>query len=300
MAGRSLSNWWRRLWGHRPAPAPLAGRRRFLRAGAAVAYGGTLWALGKLWYEQPSEEFHWFDDNAQWQQMDKVGHAYSAFQLSRLAQGLAQWAGVPPASALAQAPVWGWAALAPIEWLDGRQPGYGASPGDLLANTLGAVLYFAQARWLPAADLQARFAFWPSTLATARPERLGRHLGERLIKDYNGQTYWLSVGGNWLLRPWRNPEDAEPEKPTPWRLAIGYGAGGLVYGQPQQNLAQGYGAFRRFFVGVDLDWAYVQQSLGLTGPGWQAAFFAAQAYRCPAPALLWATGLGRGAGLWVG
>jgi Predicted periplasmic lipoprotein (DUF2279) len=300
MAGnrnKAWAHWWRALLAP-PRPATVAGRRRFLQAGATVAYGGSLWALGKLWYDKPNEAFHWFDDNAQWQQMDKAGHAYSAFQLSRLAQGLAQWAGAPPARALAQAPAWGWAALAPIEWLDGRQPGYGASPGDLLANTLGAALYWAQARWLPTADLQAKFAFWPSHLAAARPERLGRHLGQQLFKDYNGQTYWLSVGGNWLFGPGRTPADAGPTPPAPWRLAIGYGAGGLVYGNPQQNLAQGYGGHRRFFVGVDLDWAYVQHWLGLTGPGWQAVFFAAQAYRCPAPALSWATG--RGGSVWLG
>ena len=41
-----------------------------------IGYTGTMVVLNNLWYKDyPRSSFHWFNDNQQWLQMDKMGHA---------------------------------------------------------------------------------------------------------------------------------------------------------------------------------------------------------------------------------
>src|ERR1043165_2641325 len=54
-------------------------RLRFLVIGGSVAYGTTLVALDQLWYKNSERQpFQFFNDNAEWKQVDKLGHFYSA------------------------------------------------------------------------------------------------------------------------------------------------------------------------------------------------------------------------------
>lgn len=49
-------------------------RLQALITGGSIAYGASLTGLNFLWYaDQPSSSFHFFNDNAEWQQIDKVG-----------------------------------------------------------------------------------------------------------------------------------------------------------------------------------------------------------------------------------
>ena len=73
----------------------------------------------------------------------------------------------------------------------------------------------------------------------------GEVLGEgasRIIKDYNGQTYWLSADMDKFMTfpKWLN-------------LAVGYGAEEMVYGNDDQNSAAGYNAYRQFYLAIDFD-----------------------------------------------
>jgi hypothetical protein len=45
-------------------------------------YGATMLGLNQLWYKDyPREHFHFFNDNKEWLQIDKVGHSFSAYYL---------------------------------------------------------------------------------------------------------------------------------------------------------------------------------------------------------------------------
>ena len=45
----------------------------------------SLLALDQLWYQDyPRSKFHTLDDNSEWLQMDKLGHVFSTYQLSRI------------------------------------------------------------------------------------------------------------------------------------------------------------------------------------------------------------------------
>src|SRR5438874_2371911 len=55
-------------------------RVRLVTAANIAGYGGTMAGLYSAWYSNyPQTRFHFFNDNAEWLQVDKVGHAYSAY-----------------------------------------------------------------------------------------------------------------------------------------------------------------------------------------------------------------------------
>jgi len=51
-------------------------------AAELVAYSATMIGLNQLWYANYEREaFDFFDDDAEWNQMDKIGHIGSAYYL---------------------------------------------------------------------------------------------------------------------------------------------------------------------------------------------------------------------------
>jgi hypothetical protein len=67
----------------------------------------------------------------------------------------------------------------------------GASSGDIIANASGTALFVSQLLWKEQ-RITPKFSFH-TTHAQYRPNVLGSSLAEQMLKDYNGQTYWLSV-----------------------------------------------------------------------------------------------------------
>ena len=274
------------IWGQKnrpaqpPSPGVLLSRRRFLLAGAALAYVGAALVVGKIWYGQAARtNWHWFDDRAEWRQMDKMGHAFSSFHCSRLLGALLRWAGQPEAQAHRKAAGLGFLAHAPIEWLDGFMPAYGASWADLLANAAGSGLYYGQAALSPGHRwLKPKFSFAPSPFAHLRPQLLGKNWAEQLLKDYNGQTYWLSLApSGQMAKAW--------QQHLPWlRVAVGHGATGMVRAREDQNRAAGHQSRRRFLVGLDLDLAYLREKTDLA-PGWEIVLAGLEMYRLPMPTI---------------
>jgi hypothetical protein len=218
-------------------------RRAFLGCGALALAALIYYLLDRLWYAAaPRQAAHWFDDSRDWQQMDKAGHAFSTYQMSRIAHQLLLWAGVAPEKAHRYAALLGFAALSPIELLDSMAITHGASAYDLVANATGAAFFSVQEQAAGKQLIHPKFWFAPSPYAILRPDKLGNNLGEQLIKDYNGQSYWLSFPLPFLLTDYQ------------WvRISVGYGATGMVYGNPNQNHRAGYQSRRHFFIGLDVE-----------------------------------------------
>jgi hypothetical protein len=80
--------------------------------------------------------------------------------------------------------------LTAVEVLDGFSSEWGASSGDIIANA-SALLYLSPGITEGAADHTK--IFFSYQYAQYRPNVLGSSLAEQMLKDYNGQTYWLSV-----------------------------------------------------------------------------------------------------------
>ncbi len=196
--------------------------QRRARLSVITGIGGTIIThagLYQLWYRgYPSSRFHFFNDNREWLQMDKFGHVYSSYYLGLLGIEAAKWSGVPENKR------WKWALFGsifqnPIEIWDGLSSAWGASAGDLIANTFGTILSAGQEHLWHEQKVKLKYSYTPSAYAAIRPNTLGSTLPERMLKDYNAQTYWLCYS------PIKN-------KRYNWLgLAIGYGADGMVGGE---------------------------------------------------------------------
>ncbi|MCP2044035.1 DUF2279 domain-containing protein [Pontibacter sp. HSC-36F09] len=218
-----------------------------LGTGFAVGYTAMLVSLNKAWYkDQERTNFHFFNDNRQWKQMDKAGHFWGAFHESRAGIDLLRWAGVPDKKAILFGGLTGIILQTPIELFDGFQANYGSSVGDAIANTVGSAAVVAQELAWREVRIMPKFSFQTTRYAAERPNVLGHTLAEQALKDYNGQTYWLSVNVGDFLK--------EESKYPKWlSIAVGYGAEGMVYNDPELNKARGFNARRQFYLSPDLN-----------------------------------------------
>ena len=184
-------------------------------ASFTLAVGG----LNQLWYANyPKSSFHFINDNCEWLQMDKVGHMTTSYYSGVLGIKAYQWTGMKRKNAIWFGGLTGTFFLTAIEVLDGKSERWGASSGDLIANTTGSLLAIGQALQWNEQRIQLKFSYRPSIWAPKNPEQLrGTHL-ERVLKDYNGQTYWLSFNLKSLIQI----EDVN--FPDWLNLSIGYGA----------------------------------------------------------------------------
>lgn len=118
------------------------GRLRGVAIGGAAAYGITMVGLYQLWYKDfERSSFHFFDDSRDWLQMDKVGHAYSAYLLSDLTYSSLRWTGLDKKKAVIYGALSGWLAVTSIEFFDGHYDGWGFSWADVGANSFGTALF---------------------------------------------------------------------------------------------------------------------------------------------------------------
>lgn len=212
-------------------------RKQVLYITGASAYTGIMVGLGYLWYaDAPRTSFHFYNDNAHWLQVDKLGHIYTAYHYSRASMPAYRWAGYSEKKARILSGLTGFILQTPIEILDGFSAQYGASWGDIIANASGSGLFIGQQLLWGEERITPSFSFSPSPYAAKRPDFFGRSVVQQLIKDYNGQTHWF----DFKLGKF---SDKLPE----WlELSIGYTGVEMVYGSPEDNSANGYSAYRQY------------------------------------------------------
>ncbi len=206
--------------------------------------------LQYLWYKKyPKSHFHFFDDNDEWLQMDKMGHATTAYNVSAVQYNLMRWCGVNRTTSEWVGGATGLAYLLLIEIMDGFSAQWGFSKGDLAADIFGAAFFTGQQALWKEQKIQMRFSFHKSIFAKYNPGELGANFPQRLIKDYNAQSYWFSVN----LHSFLNKRINFPA----WMNAdLGYGAEGMtgavtnpkeVNGNPLPTFQRN----RKFFFGID-------------------------------------------------
>ena len=237
------------------APSQVYNKTRFttLVVTEATLYGGSMIGLNSLWYKDyPRSSFHFFDDNAEWQQMDKVGHMTTSFAIGKAGIDLLKWSGVERKKAIWYGGALGSVYQSTIEILDGFSSQWGFSWGDFSANTVGSVLLIGQELAWDEVRIVPKFSFHQSVYPQYRPNMLGSNLAEQILKDYNGQTYWLSFNISSFLH--------EDNRFPAWLdLSLGYGAEGMtgaVFNPPFDK--NGYylpvfDRYRKFYVSLDAD-----------------------------------------------
>lgn len=257
-------------------PADSFHRKRFwITAGSGTAiYSGLSVGLWKIWYAQYElTPFHTFNDWPEWQQVDKAGHLFSAYNAARWSYHGARWTGMDEKKAARTAAGIGIGILSTIEIMDGFSAKWGFSWGDMSANIAGSSLFFfQQLAWHEQRILVKVSSSHPpysdalvhasNSSATSSPAQraaalYGRAPFERFLKDYNAQVNWLSVNLSSMLGPSR------PDWLPPWlNLAIGYGAENMYGGfdnswQEGDNLfelsPEEYPRYRQYFLSFDID-----------------------------------------------
>lgn len=223
-------------------------RKTGVYVGESVALGATLIGLNQLWYKDyPKSSFHFINDNNQWLQMDKLGHMYSTYHLGRLGSEMLQWSGASQKEQLIYGSTLGLGFLTVVEVFDGFSQEWGASSGDIIANVSGTALYVSQELLWNEQRIIPKFSFHQTKFAAQRPETLGASRNEEILKDYNGQTYWLSFNIHSFAKDSFFPK---------WlNLAIGHGGEGMLYGNDAEAIENGIiqDPYRQFYLSLDID-----------------------------------------------
>lgn len=229
-----------------------------LRAAAYTSayYATSLLVLGKTWYrDRAVVPFHFYDDNAAYLQVDKLGHAFGSYVYSYLGHRYLLRTGHTRRESLLFGATLGFVLQAPVEIMDGIHEGYGFSWGDIAANAAGSAFVVGQEVLLGEQIAIQKFSYRESSYARSANGYLGRTALDRLVTDYNGHTYWVSVP---MHRLWR--VDGIPA----WlNVAAGYGANGM-YGE-FANLTMHDGValpeavrYRQFLLSLDVDWTRIE------------------------------------------
>ncbi|QXP68310.1 DUF2279 domain-containing protein [Polaribacter sp. AHE13PA] len=221
-------------------------RRNAIILTESVMAGGALIGLNQLWYKDyPRSGFHFKNDNNDWKQMDKVGHMMTSYYIGKIGMEVLDWAGVSRKNQLIYGATSGFAFLTAVEVLDGFSDEWGASPGDILANAAGTGLLVGQELLWNEQRITVKYSFHQTEFAKQRPNTLGENYLQQALKDYNGQTYWLSAN-IWSF----NKKSSFPK----WlNIALGYGAEGMLYGNSNAVNPIQQDAYRQFYLSLDLD-----------------------------------------------
>lgn len=215
----------------------------------AVLASGALIGLNQLWYaDYPQSNFHFINDNSEWMQMDKVGHLFSSYQIGRFGAEALNWSGTSKKNQLIYGASLGFVFLTAVEVMDGFSEEWGASMGDVIANASGTALYVSQELIWKEQRIIPKFSYHKTQYSNYRPDVLGSTFPEQILKDYNGQTYWLSTNIYSFSKGSKIPR---------WiNLAFGYGAEGMISGNYDNNspfLVPKLERFRQFYLSLDVD-----------------------------------------------
>lgn len=223
-------------------------RRDLVVISEASLSGLTLIGLNQLWYSDfDRSKFHTVNDNHEWLQMDKLGHVFTSYQMGRVGADLLNWSGVRKKDQLIYGSTLGFTFLTAVEILDGYSKEWGFSWGDVAANATGTGLYIGQELLWEEQRIALKYSFHRTKYALQSPDKLGKSFLEEVLKDYNGQTYWLSANVHSFFK--------ESKIPKWLNIAVGYGADGMLYGSKDidSQLLTSNQRMRQFYLSFDVN-----------------------------------------------
>ncbi len=289
----------------RPALSFDSQRFRIAAATGLLLYSGASYGLWQTWYANyPRSGFQTINDLPEWLQIDKPGHAFTAYQYARFAFAGARWTGMSRPAARYTAAGVSTLLQTTLEVFDGFSAQWGFSWSDVAANTVGTGVFIAQdVVWK-----EQRILFKASSNLRPIPDipvinsngaegnvgdvvrlRFGTGLVERYLKDYNNQTIWLSAN----LRSFSPQAQSIP----PWlNVAVGYGVENVygAYGNSWQIDGQSFSynapRYRQWFLSPDIYFSRIP-----TQKRWlRFAFGVLDFFKLPAPTLEYSQGSFKG------
>jgi len=235
-------------------------------------------ALDRVWYaDYPRSRFHFFNDWAEWKDLDKSGHFFTAYFQSKWTAGLYDWAGVPRKKSIWIGAASGMVLQGILETMDGFSEEWGWSWGDIAFNTAGSALFLGQAALWDEQRIVLKYSVHKpryqnyvvesrtnpnvtTTLQQRADELYGTSLAAIILKEYNGLTIWASGNLNSFfpktrLYKWVN-------------VSVGYGVENVFagYGTSWRN-DEGYvftvtdpefQPYRQFYLSLDIDFSRIK------------------------------------------
>ena len=233
-------------------------RKALYRAVAftGVYYAGAMMIMQNTWYrDRKVVPFHFFNDNKGYLQVDKFGHAFGAYVESYIGYQVLLHSGISKTKALIYGGSLGLVLQTPIEIMDGIHEGWGFSWGDMAANAIGSSLVIGNELLFHEQLVKYKFSYSGSSYSRNANGYLGKTTMERLLKDYNGHTYWLSMPVNKLI--------FKKQIPRWLNIAAGYGANGMI--GEYENITSYNGVeiplttrYRQYLVSLDIDWTKIK------------------------------------------
>lgn len=215
---------------------------------------GSLCGLYYAWYmDYNMGKFHLFNDFKEWEGMDKCGHSFSSYYLSSILYKTSRWSGQNHGNSILYATLLPWTYLLGIEIFDGFSQGWGFSIPDITANTIGSLLFLTQQMVWNEQRFTLKYSYLPyQNYAQYRPELLGRNFAEKILKDYNNMTFWLSCNLNSFIK--------SPKFPNWLNICIGYGSNGMLGAKtnPQGDNYPDCLRYNQFYLSLDVDFTKIK------------------------------------------
>lgn len=264
------------------AVSPDKQRLKLINYTVAATYAGSMTWLYTQWYQNyPSSSFHFFNDDSEWLQMDKYAHAWDAYNFSKPIYHLYRWGGLDNKKATLYATGIAYLYQTTVEVFDGFSSEWGFSTGDILANTGGALTFVTQQLIWEEQRFMLKYSFHTTQFSKYRPDVLGNSLPEKILKDYNGLTYWVTfcpgdfMSNKKIFPHWLN-------------LAVGFGAEGMTGGKENPTEVDGksipsFERRRQYYLSLDINFARIQTKSRFLN----SLFKAINILHLPAPAIEW-------------
>ena len=95
--------------------------------------------------------------------------------------------------------------------------------------------------------MSLKYSFHQTKYAAQNPDKLGNGFSEEFLKDYNGQTYWLSFNLHAFFKG--------SKIPTWLNVAFGYGADGMISGtnELEDDAITYQDPYRQYYFSLDID-----------------------------------------------
>ncbi len=187
----------------------------------SVLLGGGLVLLNQTWYnDKEKTNFHFNKDENGWGMMDKAAHGFATYHLTRFSTEALQWSGMSNNKSLLYGTIYGLGAITAKELMDAHVIEWGWSWYDYGFNIIGSGLYVGQELLWKEQRIQPKFSYNNSISKGVVTENVGDSYGERLFKNYDGQTFWLSFNLNSFAKTTYIPN---------WlNFSVGYGVDGYL------------------------------------------------------------------------
>jgi len=284
-------------------PADTFHKGRFWTSAAvgATAYTGLMIGLNEAWYaDYERSAFHLFDDRGEWNNMDKMGHLFTAYTYSNWAFQGAKWTGMKRRKAMWTGAAIGFFLQFSLEMLDGYSSKWGFSMSDMAFNTLGCALMVSQELAWKEQRIVMKMSSFPTayptttiysvegghstTLQNRAHSLFGESVLERFLKDYNKQTIWASVNVYSFIK---NKESKFPQ----WlNIAVGFGSDNMYGGFENEWFEEDvfyklddmeYPRYSQFFLSLDIDLTRIKTK----SPFLKTLLFLLNSIKVPAPAI---------------